>query len=299
MNKALLLISLISLVSLSYEIDFCFIEKKRCKTCLAGYTLSDDTTNGNSYCIQFDNCETFSEDGKTCTKCKDGYVLKEEGTKCEQDPCSHYDSETNICDTCNSNYQLNSETKICEPNISHCSRLYFDGSCGECEKGYAWNSVASKCVEFPNCSETDETGAKCTNCKYDYYKVNKEGQCVMDFCEEYDDESGKCKKCQKYFYLDDDFNCVYINIPFCRKLDENKECKGWADFYEHDDDVHKAKEKYETGCERWNEEGICTVCNYPFILNSETKTCSMNCEEYSEPLCEYCEHGYILYLITN
>ena len=116
----------------------------------------------------------------------------------------------------------------------------------------------------------------------------------MDFCEEYDDESGKCKKCEKYFYLDDDFSCVYINIPFCRKLDENKECKDWAGFYEHDDDVHKAKEKYETGCERWNEEGTCTVCNYPFILNSETKTCSMNCEEYSEPLCEYCEHGYIL-----
>ena len=206
-----------------------FHRKKRCKTCLAGYTLSDYTINDNSYCIKFDNCETFSEVGKACTKCKDGYILKAEGTKCEQDPCSHYDSETNICDACNSNYQLNSETNICELKIPHCSLLYSDGCCGECEKGYARNSVTYECIEFPNCSETDETGAKCTKCRYDYYQPNEEGQCVMDFCEEYD-ESGKCSKCEKYFYLDDDFNCVYINIPFCRKLDENKECKSGAGF---------------------------------------------------------------------
>ena len=66
---------------------------------------------------------------------------------------------------------------------------------------------------------------------------------LWDFCEEYDEENGKCKKCRKYFYLDNNFNCVYINIPFCRKLDENKECKSWAGFYDSDEEDIKKKKK--------------------------------------------------------
>ena len=70
----------------------------------------------------------------------------------------------------------------------------------------------------------------------------------------------------------------------------------WGRFYDSDEeDINKAKENYEKGCERWNEEGTCDACRYGFVLNDETKTCSINCEEYSEPLCVYCEHGYIVF----
>ena len=70
------------------------------------------------------------------------------------------------------NYQLNSETKICELKIANCKIISSlnETVCSGCEKGYAWNSVTSKCVEYPNCLETDETEAKCTKCKYDYYR---------------------------------------------------------------------------------------------------------------------------------
>ena len=66
MEKILILIPWISLVTLSYEIEHCFIEENRCKTCLAGYTLNEYKTKDNLYCIKFDNFETFSEYGKTC-----------------------------------------------------------------------------------------------------------------------------------------------------------------------------------------------------------------------------------------
>lgn len=295
MKKTFILILLISLVSISIEIDHCFIEENRCKTCLVGYTLNDDKTKDNLYCIKFDNCETFSNDGKTCTKCKDGYILKEEGTICKQDPCSHYDSETNICDTCNSNYQLNSETKICELKIDNCKiiSLLKDTDCSECEKGYAWNSITHKCIEFPDCLETDETGTKCIKCKYNYYQPNEEGQCILDFCKDYD-ESGKCSKCESYFYLNDNFNCVYINIPFCRELNENKECKFFAGFHYYDDDVNKAKERYETGCQKWWTSDKCFLCRDEFVKDNETNICHLKCEEYSEPQCLFCEPGYIL-----
>ena len=111
---------------------------------------------------------------------------------------------------------------------------------------------ANECIEFPNCSEVDETGEKCIKCSYDFYQPNEEGRCVIDFCQDYD-ESGKWKKCQKYFYLNEDKESLYINIPFCRKIDEEGKCLSWAGFIEYDEDINKAKELYETGCERWKQ----------------------------------------------
>ena len=95
-------------------------------------------------------------------------------------------------------------------------------------------------------------------------------------------------------YLNDDFKCMYINIPFCRELNENKECKFPAYFRIYDNNVNKSKEKYETGCLKWYNDVECFLFRDVFVKDTETNTCHLKCEEYSEPECLFCAHGYIL-----
>lgn len=138
---------------------------------------------------------------------------------------------------------------------------------------------------------------KCIKCPGDYQQPNSEGNCVIDYCEEYDEE-GNCEKCEKYFYKNENGECQYIdNIPFCRKI-KNGECDDWAGFLGDDDsnDLEEAKREHYLGCERKDENGVCYFCDSGYILDEETHTCNLNCEEFEEPshICEYCEHGYIL-----
>ena len=294
MKISFILLSL--LISSSLQIDHCFIEKKRCKTCIPGYTLSDDTINNNKYCIKFDTCKTLSVDGKTYTECQEGYILSTDGTSCKRDTCLSYNSETNLCESCTSYYKLDADNN-CVPQIEHCIGYIDETHCYDCDKGYAANNANGKCVEFPNCSEVNDDGTKCIGCKYDYYQPDESGQCVINYCEELDEDTGKCEECEKYFDLQGDI-CEYINIDFCRKI-ENGQCKKWAGFLKYGEDINEAKEKYELRCESFDANGKCTYCQYGFIYNEEEKTCSQNCEQYDEPVCEYCDPGYILLETDN
>ena len=143
---------------------------------------------------------------------------------------------------------------------------------------------------------------KCTGCDKDdeYLHANQEGKCVFDTCKKYN-EDWECKECNDYFYLDDEGNRKYIEIPYCQELkDDNKnECDDTASFLDgHDpEDYLTAKEEYLTRCEYEDDNGKCTICQNGYEVDSTGNKCVLiGCEELEEPSskCEFCENGYIL-----
>ena len=52
-----LIIILLSLISISIQVDHCFIEEPVCKTCKVGFYLVD-----NKYCSKIENCAHVSGD---------------------------------------------------------------------------------------------------------------------------------------------------------------------------------------------------------------------------------------------
>ena len=282
----------LSLISLSLQVDHCFIEKKICKRCKEGYYLVE-----NSFCSIIEHCRYMS--GNSCSSCESGYIWDPANSRCKKneiDHCSSYNSQDSTkCSYCESGYILNSEGTACTAIIPHCSYSYDGTTCSECEDGYALNSVKKECIEKPGCEEVNEDGSKCIDCSEDFYQPDKDGKCVIDYCEDYDSD-GNCEKCEKYFYLNEEGKCQYIPIPYCRKGNETY-CKDYAGFMEDEEgNPNKAKEKYEKMCEERDNNGNCYICDQGYTLDATTHECISNCEEYeaSSNYCRYCEHGYIL-----
>ena len=237
--------------------------------------------------------------GNSCSRCESGYYWDSTKSKCwegERDHCTSYNpDDATKCMNCEYGYTLNSEGTGCIQTIEHC--VSYSGAsssiCQYCEDGYALNSVKNKCVKFPGCDEVNEDESKCIDCSEDFYQPDKDGKCVIDYCEEYDSD-GNCEECEKYFYLNEEGKCQYIPIPYCREGNET-DCEDYAGFME-DDDPNKAKVEYEKMCEDEDENGNCKICKQGYTLDGTTHECVSNCEEYVEPspYCKYCEHGYIL-----
>ena len=283
----------LSFISLSLQVDHCFIEQKICKRCKEGYYLIE-----NSYCSKIDHCLYMN--GDSCSQCESGYYFDSAESKCIKgsiDYCYNYNSgDITKCSSCENGYTLNSERTVCtELNLPHCSYSNDGSTCSYCLDGYALNSATNECIEKPGCDEVNEDGSKCLDCSEDFYQPDKDGKCVIHYCEEYDSD-GNCEECDKYFYVNEEGKCQYIPIPYCREGNETY-CKDYAGFMEDEEgDPNKAKEKYEKRCERRDDDGNCYMCEQGYTLDATTHECVSNCEEYIEPspLCDYCEHGYIL-----
>ena len=85
-----------------------------CEKCDDGYYSKD---NGCKY-MTIKNCETLEEDSTHCKTCKEGYILNDERTQCN-DLCEEYED---ICDECKSNYVSYDYGKSCQivdPNLNH------------------------------------------------------------------------------------------------------------------------------------------------------------------------------------
>jgi len=282
----------LSLISLSLQVDHCFIEQKTCKRCKDGFYLVE-----NRFCSKIEHCSYMS--GNSCSYCESGYYWDSSESKCkegERDHCIYYSpDDTTKCLNCETGYSLNSEETGCIPKVEGCN--YYDGGsnpkCMSCKEGYALNSVKNECIEKPGCYEVNADGSKCIDCSEDFYQPDKDGKCVIDYCEDYD-SNGNCEECEKYFYLNEEGKCQYIPIPYCREGNET-DCEDYAGFME-DDDPNKAKVEYEKMCEDEDENGNCNICKQGYTLDGTTHECVSNCEEYVEPspYCKYCEHGYIL-----
>ena len=77
-----------------------------CEKCDDGYYSKD---NGCKY-MTIKNCETLEEDSTHCKTCKEGYILNDERTQCN-DLCEEYED---ICDECKSNYVSYDYGKSCQ-----------------------------------------------------------------------------------------------------------------------------------------------------------------------------------------
>ena len=193
--------------------------------------------------------------------------------------------------------------KNCELVVENCQYSDEEGNdliCYYCKEGYALNEDQNKCIEFPKCEEVNNEN-KCTKCRTDdneYLSANKEGKCVIDFCDEYDDD-WECEKCNKYFYLDEG-KCNYINIPYCKKVneDDKDKCNKYADFIKDpSQDINQNKKEYETRCYQRNTDGTCQQCYDGYVKDESGINCIIKgCKEYQSPSprCEFCEYGYIL-----
>ena len=85
-----------------------------CEKCDDGYYSKD---NGCKY-MTIKNCETLEEDSTHCKNCKEGYILNDERTQCN-DLCEEYED---ICDECKSNYVSYDYGKSCQivdPNVNN------------------------------------------------------------------------------------------------------------------------------------------------------------------------------------
>ena len=252
------IIFLFSLLTLSIQVDHCFIEELVCKTCKDGYYLVN-----NKYCTEIENCASVS--GNKCNSCGTGYYASADGLSC-----------------------------IKKENDDHCS-YYNSGACFSCDKGYALNRYTGKCVEFENCRTVSEDNGKCEECRT-FYQPNEKGECVIDFCFAYNDD-GSCKECYENFYLDEEGNCQLNHIPYC-EYGNKTHCWDWQGFTKTgkiEEDKEKYIKKEQSGCDSENPDGTCNSCENGFTLDEENKKCISNCKEYMNPssLCDYCEYGYI------
>ena len=173
------IIILISLFSLSVQVEHCFIEQPVCKTCKEGYYLVS-----NKFCSKIEHCTFMS--GGLCSSCEEKYKLNDDRTACvpksEDDIIEHCLSSYN-----NFNYESNTYNLVCE----------------KCESGYALNQDEDQCVTSPfdGCQKVKaDDSTQCDKCLWDYYQL-KDDQCSIessDFCEEYDD-NGDCEKMREIF----------------------------------------------------------------------------------------------------
>ena len=150
------IILLFSLLTISIQVDHCFIEEPVCKTCKDGYYIVND-----KYCTEIENCYTVS--GNKCLFCGKGYYASDDETRC-----------------------------IKKEIEDHCSS-FNSGECMSCEKGYALKGNTNECVEFENCRRTDEEGSKCKECDT-FYQPNDKGECAINFCFSFNDDGTRCIK---------------------------------------------------------------------------------------------------------
>ena len=200
----------------------------KCDTnsCDEKYYLAEGNTCAK--CVE-DHCRECSGAGAaTCTRCKEGYVLKEGKCKDCADKCLVCTvNGKEKCDTdgCKEKYYTTAEYKCEKCEDDHCLKCTGAGQakCTRCEEGYLLEN--SKCTEEAVCKieNTDQCGVKSG---YTTYYVND--RCVANVGSGSYKISGgvKCSytdsacqnKVKEYKYLDVTDNCIRLKD----KLNENE-----------------------------------------------------------------------------
>ena len=210
--------------------------EKICEECHKNYYLKDDNNNVCLTCSQLNEGCISCELSGNCTRCIEGYELKEDQGKCEikqESECQNggYGSD---CKTCE---QIN-------PNCAECNKV---GYCQKCQDGYYLSGIDnnSKCIKCLSTCEICDSLNKCKKCKKGFILNN--GICASclslnEGCEECSEKFNKCNKCYNNALLKYELKenkCI-------QKLEEKKEEKPKTnlkferfDGYEKEDDkVH-------------------------------------------------------------
>jgi hypothetical protein len=162
----------------SYMVNKHFINYG-CAECEDGYTLDVDDF-GSGICIeelQIENCsqEQFDEMSKkrTCIMCKEGFIVSQDGLKCEKMDASLLKVE----------------------NCRYMSLLQKEARCLRCEKGFTLSEDNKSCTK--NCSM-----ANCESCMMKD-KKNFCSKCELGFIgiSEFEEHQGlsQCLSCKEWF----------------------------------------------------------------------------------------------------
>ena len=175
------------------------------------------------------------------------------------------------------------------PTIPNCLlENYYSEVCNVCKNNYGLNYFKS-CESSPNCYMYIDN--KCGIC-IDYYNLDSNDNCVINFCKEYDlFDRSKCKTCYSGYYLNG-LNCAKINIKNCAELDENNKCSSCFSGYKLNEKNECELEKFIEGCKEINTDGTCKECEVHY--NLENGNCTFKCNETVYEKCLACEEGYYI-----
>lgn len=190
------------------------------------------TTAGCMHCSNGD----ANSDG-TCLECTDGHYMTDDGEcmDCSLEGCAvclvaEGVNTTFSCKQCADGYYSTFEDLCAVCDISDCATCEIDGTCGECEDGFAL--IDGACVACgDNCLDCTGDTSSCKRCA-DGYEVVTDGSCGQ-----VDNDCGNncfacgaqgiCKTCMNTYYKNTDSECVACmdNCGSCSNADTCNECE--------------------------------------------------------------------------
>ena len=172
--------------------------------CEDGYAVSSNKKS----CISFQNCYELEEGDKKCKKCAYHYHQNSEGN-CVGTLCQQYDNK-DVCTKCFDGYYLkNNECK--KITIPHCNSVdeKDETKCTRCLWILA-DPVDGKCIApttwIQGCSKYDTNG-KCTDCT-DYYSKSGDTCKFTSSCPKGRTHVESCDICEAGFLEDYDGICI-------------------------------------------------------------------------------------------
>ena len=182
------------------------------------------------------------------------------------------------------------------PLVPNCKLGAFN-QCRQCEENFSLSNDRTKCINVPHCDYFNEE-EKCTQCE-SYYNFDSNGNCVKDYCQlYYDDDNTKCYICYLGFYLDKEYKCQKIDIPYCLQVEGDTciSCAYGTDLVDGQCIVSDNYNQIE-GCNTYNEDKTaCSRCEENYELSNGKCTFKNQCQGYPVyELCLSCEDGYYLY----
>ena len=203
------------------------------KYCASDGTCTTCSTAGCAHCSNGD----ANSDG-TCLECTDGHYMTDDGVcmDCSLEGCAVCLLQDGVnatfsCKQCVDGYYSNSDDLCASCDIDNCMTCELDGSCGECEDGYALiGGSCSACGD--NCLDCTGDTSTCKRCDDGYEIAVADGTCgsVGNDCGincYICGAQGICKQCMNMFYKDTDSECqpCMDNCATCSNGETCNECE--------------------------------------------------------------------------
>jgi len=169
--------------------------KGKCLTSCPEGTFS----NKNNKCkpCGIDNCSKCSE-GKTCTRCLNGYVLL--NNKCVPEPCPAgyvVNTVTNSCVPCHVSNCLTcplNDLKICTRCVSPFFLLNNNLCVSNCPNGFYKDNTSQTCLPCSSNCKSCQNSSNCHGCDNNYFLLS--GKCRPECPNGYAQNNGKCVQCE-------------------------------------------------------------------------------------------------------
>ncbi len=154
------------------------------------------------------NCTRCSRNASMCTKCSDGFYLKNGECYNCSDGCSSciYALNLTLCQSCEAGYyKVNGTCVPCAEQLANCTRCSRTGICMDCSYGYYKNSTG-------NCTDCSQTLPGCRYCLNETYcarciwpyKLNvttHQCQCYLPHCDQCAANGRSCLSCMSGYYI--------------------------------------------------------------------------------------------------